>query len=184
MITEKIRKSQFDLEVTYIHNPIYSQTNTVYSLWLARSEMDTDFIFANGDVFFHVDVLKRLLKSKHGSCLAIDRKKVGEEEIKVKIENGLVTEIGKKIEPSRADGEFVGVAKFGNEINDSFKRRLEEVVEEGKTKMFFEAAVQRLLSNNELYEVDVSNLPVIEIDTHTDLNEARNLVRKTRESSK
>lgn len=183
MIYKKLNEKKFDLEVTFIRNPIYSETNTIYSLWLARYEMNTDFIFLNGDVFFHVDVMKRLLNARHGSCLAIDRKKVGEEEIKVKIEDGLVTEIGKKINPSIADGEFVGIAKFANKINDSFKRKLEEFVKEGKTKMFFEVAVQHLLNDNKLYEVDVSDLHCIEIDTHTDLNEARNLFLKTRENS-
>lgn len=184
LIYNKLRKSQFDLEFTFVINPIYSKTNTVYSLWLARNEMNTDFIFLNGDVFFHLEVLTRLLNAPYGSCLAIDRKEVGEEEVKVKIEDGFITEIGKNINTSLAHGEFVGIAKFANEINNSFTRRLEEVVKEGKTNAFFEEALQRLLIDNKFYPVDISDLPCIEIDTHADLREARNLFLKIRENTR
>lgn len=181
MIQKKLKKSPFDLEVKYVRNPIYYKTNTVYSLWLARNEMNTDFIYLNGDVFFHRDVLRRLIDSEHNTCLAIDRKRrVGEEEVKVKIVDGLVKEIGKEIKASMADGEFVGVAKFSNEINVAFKKRLDEVVKEGKVNAFFELAVQRMLNDGNLYAVDVSDLPCIEIDTYNDLEEARNIFLKIR----
>lgn len=181
MIQEKLKKSSFDLEVKYVRNPIYYKTNTVYSLWLARNEMNTDFIYLNGDVFFHRDVLRRLIESEHNTCLAIDRKRrVGEEEVKVKAVDGLIKEIGKEIKASAADGEFVGIAKFSNEINVTFKKRLDEVVKEGKVNAFFELAVQRMLNDYNLYAVDINDLPCIEIDTYNDLEEARNIFLKIR----
>jgi len=179
MILEKLKQGFSDLEIRYVKNPIYYRTNTVYSLWLARNEMNTDFIYLNGDVFFHRDILKRLIDSELNTCLAIDKKRrVGEEEVKVKIVDGLVKEIGKEIKHSMADGEFIGVAKFCKEINVVFKKRLDEVVEEGKVNAFFELAVQRMLSNYDLHAVDVSDLPCIEIDTYDDLEEARNIFFK------
>jgi len=185
MILEKLKRGFSDLEIKYVRNPIYYKTNTVYSLWLARNEMDTDFIYLNGDVFFHRDILRRLIHSEHNTCLAIDKKRrVGEEEVKVKIVNGLVKEIGKEINHSMADGEFIGVAKFCKEINVMFKKRLDEVIKEGKVNAFFELAVQRMLSDHDLYTVDVSDLPCIEIDTFNDLEEAKKLVLKIRDEAR
>jgi len=179
LIKEKLKRGFSDLEIRYVRNPIYYKTNTVYSLWLARKEMNTDFIYLNGDVFFHRDILKRLIDSERNTCLAIDKKRrVGEEEVKVKILDGLVKRIGKEMKHSTADGEFIGVAKFCKEINIVFKKRLDEVVKEGKVNAFFELAVQRMLSDYDLYAVDVSDLPCIEIDTYDDLEEARNLFFK------
>lgn len=121
------------------------------------------------------------MNSEHNACLAIDRKRrVGEEEVKVKIVDELIKEIGKGIKASMTDGEFVGVAKFSNEINAAFRKRLNEVVEEGKVNAFFELAVQRMLNDCYLYAVDVSDLPCIEIDTYNDLEEARNIFLKVR----
>jgi choline kinase len=185
MILKKLEESSFDLETKYVRNPIYYKTNTVYSLWLARNEMDTDFLYLNGDVFFHKGVLKRLIDAKHDTCLAIDMKrKIGEEEVKVKIAESLVKDIGKEIEPLIANGEFVGVAKFSKEINVVFKKRLDEVVKEGKLNAFFELSVQRMLNDCDVYAVDVSDLPCIEIDTYNDLEEARNIFPKIRDELK
>lgn len=178
MIIRKIEQSSFDLEIKYVDNPIYYKTNTVYSLWLARKEMNDNFIYLNGDVLFHENVLKRLVESEYATCLAIDKKNVGKEEIKVKIVNNIIKEIGKEIEPSTADGEFIGIAKFSKEINVSFKKKLDEVVKEGKTNAFFELAVQRMLQGHNVYAIDISDLPCIEIDTHQDYNEAKRIYLK------
>ena len=172
MILEKIRHCSFDLRIEYMINPIYSKTNTAYSLWLVRDEMNQDFVYLNGDVFFHMNILKRLLRSKCNTCLAIVRKEVGAEEVKVKLCNGLVTELNKEIAPSVADGEFVGIAKFSQSINDAFKKGLNDIVNEGRLNAFFELAIERLLKIYNLWAVDVSDLPCIEIDTHKDLDDA------------
>lgn len=180
-ILEKLKQSSFDLKIKCVRNPIYYKTNTVYSLWLARNEMDTDFVYLNGDIFFHVNVLRRLIDSKYDTCLAIDTKRmVGKEEVKVRTIDGVIREIGKEMEASLADGEFIGIAKFSKEINVLFRKGLDEIVKEGEVNAFFELAVQRMLNNYTIYAVDVSNLPCIEIDTHDDLEEAKNMYRKIR----
>jgi len=178
MVLEELRQYSLDLEIKHTFNPMYSKTNTAYSLWLVRNEMNKDFVYLNGDVFFHINILKRLLHSKHDTCLAVAGKEVGTEEVKVKLSNGLVTELGKEIEPSLADGEFIGIAKFSQRVTDVFSGKLDEIINEGKLNAFFELAVQRLLKTCEVWAVDVSDLPCIEIDTHEDLDDARKLYLK------
>jgi len=70
MILEKLKRGFSDLEIRHVRNPIYYKTNTVYSLWLAGNEMNTDFIYLNGDVFVHRDILRSLIDSEHNTCLA------------------------------------------------------------------------------------------------------------------
>jgi len=178
MILEKLRQCSFDLRIRHTLNPVYSKTNTAYSLWLVRNEMNQDFIYLNGDVFFHTSILKRLIRSKHDTCLAIVRKEVGAEEVKVKLANDLITGLSKEMIPSSANGEFVGIAKFSQSINDAFKTKLNEIVNEGKLNAFFELAVQRLLKSHNVWAVDVSDLPCIEIDTYRDLNDAKRIYLK------
>lgn len=182
MICRKIRQAPFDLSVNYIWNEIYYKTNTAYSLWLARNEMDEDFIYLNGDVLFHQEALRRLIQSKFDTCLAISKKKVGKEEMKVRIANCIIRRIGKEMEPSLADGEFIGIARFSKEFNVLLKKKLEEVIKEGKLNAFFEHAVQRTLRTHSIYAVDVSDIPCIEIDNHGDFNEAKRMYLKIEES--
>jgi len=178
-VIEKVKKS-FSLEVRFVLNPIYYKTNTVYSLWLARKFIkDSDFIYLNGDVVFHREVLKRLLDSCHDNCIAVERKLVSEEEVKVVLgSNNIVKAIGKNIELSKAYGEFIGIAKFSKNFSGLFINKLNEVVGEGLINEFFEVALNRALKNYEVYAVDISGIPCIEVDTYEDFNTAKKIYSK------
>lgn len=172
-IIYKIESLNSELDVNFIHNPIYYKTNTVYSLWLARESIKDDFVYLNGDVMFHKEVLERLLKSHYDTCIAVERKQVGEEEVKVRLVSNLVTAIGKDIELSKAHGEFIGIAKFSKRFNQLFINKLNDVVKEGKVNEFFEVALDRALKTYDVYAIDVSDLPCIEVDTYEDFNTAK-----------
>jgi len=172
-IVEGVKNKDFDLETEFIQNPIYYKTNTVYSLWLAREYIKNDFVYLNGDVVFHKEALRRLLKSHYDTSIAVERKQVKEEEVKVRLVSNLVTAIGKDIELSKAHGEFVGIAKFSKRFNQLFINKLSEVVKEGKVNEFFEVALDRTLKSYDVYAVDVSDLPCVEVDTYEDFNTAK-----------
>lgn len=172
-IFEEIKKKHFDLEIEFVENPIYYKTNTVYSLWLARERLRDDFVYLNGDVVFHKEILERLLKPHYDTCIAVERKQVSEEEVKVRLVSNLVTTIGKDMELSKAHGEFIGIAKFSKRFNQLFINKLSEVVKEGKVNEFFEVALDRVLKTYEVYAIDVSDLPCIEVDTYEDFNTAK-----------
>lgn len=174
-IIRKIEGLNFELDVKFTYNPIYYKTNTVYSLWLAREHIKNDFVYLNGDVVFHKDVLEQLLKSHYDTCIAVERKQVNEEEVKVRLVSNLVRAIGKDIELSKAHGEFIGIGKFSKRFNQLFINKLNEVVKEGKVNEFFEVALDRALKSFDVYAVDVSDLPCIEVDTYEDFNIAKKL---------
>lgn len=174
-IFQKLEEKNFGLDLKFVRNPIYYKTNTVYSLWLAKEEANEDFVYLNGDVVFHKNVLKRLLDSQFDTCLAIKKKKVGEEEVKVELVSNVIKTIGKKIQPVEAHGEFVGIAKFSQEFNKLFIDKLNEVVGERKVNAFFEVALNRALKHYDVYAIDVSDLPCIEIDSYEDFSVARNI---------
>jgi len=180
-ILQKIKSLNLDLTVKFIQNPIFDKTNTIYSLWLAKDEIKTDFVYLNGDVIFHKYVLKRLINSSYDTCLAVDMKKVGQEEVKVKLFSNKVKAIGKNIDPTKAQGEFVGIAKFSRKFNAIFKEKLDEVVKEGRINTFFEEALNRTLKHYSVYAIDISDLPCIEIDSREDYDMARRIYSKIAE---
>lgn len=163
-----------DVNATWVENPDYETTNTINSLWRARESMAGDFLYFNADVLFHPEVVGRLLAAK-GSRLAVDHKSCAEEEVKVvQDEAGRILEIGKKLDPARCAGEFIGIAKFEAAMNGAFIESLERHnLELGNVNLFFEAAVHDIVGECPLHEVDVSDLPAIEIDFPDDLKQAR-----------
>ena len=56
----------------YIENPEYLTTNSIYSLYLARGELDTDVFLFNCDILFHPEVLERMLNSGRPNVVAVD----------------------------------------------------------------------------------------------------------------
>ncbi len=50
------------MRITYITSPVYKTTNNIYSLWLARREIDEPFLLIESDLVFNPEMLKDMLK--------------------------------------------------------------------------------------------------------------------------
>ena len=58
--------------VRYVENDQFRTTNSLYSLYLAREELDTDLFLFNCDILFHDSVLRRMLDSPFANVVAVD----------------------------------------------------------------------------------------------------------------
>ena len=153
------------LRYTTVVNHQFFDTNTAYSLWLARDHFEgDDILYFNGDVMFPPALPQRLLDSALPNPLAIEIKPCGDEEVKVVVDGGgRVTQISKEVDTSAALGEFIGV---------------ERIVASGDRSAYFEKALESLAAEHPLSSVDVTDLPCIEIDFPEDLENARELAEK------
>ena len=57
-------KQTADQEVKLLYNPFYAVSDNLISLWVARSEMNEDFILLNGDNIFHPHSVRTLTKER------------------------------------------------------------------------------------------------------------------------
>jgi choline kinase len=167
--------------VTFIHNSLFTSTNNIYSLWLAKDEViGDDMMMMDSDIIFDKLIITELLMSGYKNCLALKRHEVHDEEIKVKTDaEGRVLEIGKNVSPEDAAGESIGIEIFGKEtLPELFGILSQMVVTEKKVNLFYEAAFQRLADNKkDLFVVDISEFLCMEIDTREDLLLADELIR-------
>ncbi len=160
--------------ITFVENSRFAQTNTIFSLYLARNFMTGPFFYVNADVIFDHRLVARLQANPADSALAIHSGPCGPEEVKVVIENERITLISKEIPPKNCHGEFVGIARFGPNIAPPFAQTLTRLVEENHIENdFFERAVNELCPQWPLTPIDISDLPCREIDYPSDLDEAR-----------
>lgn len=163
-------KQFIDQGVQLHYNPFYKTTNVVGSFWFVRNLLDEPFIFIHADTFFESDILTKLLRTE-GNVLAVEFKECGEEEMKVKVSNHLITEISKEI--TKSDGEFIGVAKI--EDFEAIRLKLDELIE-NHYNSFFEIIIDSLLSKNILFRaIDVGDNIWEEVDLKEDYE---NLVQK------
>jgi len=177
---EQLRKHILEVlnedQVTFVENPIYDKTNTLYSLYLTCKFWDEDFIYFNADVLFKKELLQKISAGSEHSQLLVETKRCGEEEVKVILnDKGYITEIGKKIDIAKCAGEFIGIGKFCRETFPSFKKYLEQSVIEGQENNFFEYAVNLLIEECLLEAVSTEAIPCVEIDFPEDLDKAKEL---------
>ncbi len=167
---------RFGLVIKYVHNSDYSRTNNIFSLFLARSRLQgSAFLIVNSDLLFHPDILEKLLSdSREGVILAVDTlKSLGEEEMKVEIEDGKISNISKEIPLERAKGEYIGLARIDSSSSEEFFKALEEALEELGHGVFYEEAFRRYIERGgEVLYVSTEGKPWIEIDTPEDLRKA------------
>lgn len=159
-----------------IENPLFASTNSLYSLWLARPWLVGGFVVMNCDVLVHPQLVTDLLSARHEDALLLayadDGAVYGEEEMKVRVRRGRVVEISKEIDPDAADGENVGIAKFGVEGAGILLEEIEALVRAGDRRTWVPRAFQEFSRRRPLHAVGTRGLPWIEIDFPEDYERA------------
>lgn len=160
----------------FIENERYAETNSLYSLWLARDWVKGPFILMNSDLLYHPMVLDRLLREK-GSALVFDSTSSrGLEQTKVAINRGRVVDLGKDLPGEAARGESLGLLRFDAAgAHALFKRAHYLVTHGGETDWVIEG-LRSVCAEVEVRGLNVAGLPWVEIDFPGDLDRARNEV--------
>ena len=164
-------------EVTFVENIHFAETSSLYSLWLAREHLVDGFVVLNSDVLFHSSMLAKLLKSSRDDALLIsnsdkESNPMGDEEMKVKVKEELVVDISKDLDPNEADGENVGIVKFGPQGAKALVRYMDGLISTGAVKDWAPRAFLEFARNHPLHALSTDGLPWIEIDFPEDYERA------------
>ncbi len=178
MLMKHLKHNFPNLNFNFLINHHYFETNTAYSIYLARDELNTNYVLMNADIVYPIEMLKKIINSKSDNALAVDIKSCGREEVKV-IDGGnkKIVAIGKDLIEAQCLGEFIGVAKLSKNFVQLFSNSLKNLINAGGQNDYFEAAIQPLLDKTNVYYVDVSKYPCMEIDFIEDLELARELYK-------
>lgn len=164
--------------VTYVDNSRFAETNSLYSLWTARALLYEGFVVLNCDVLFHPALLDDLLATHHDAALLISYREpgqeYGEEEMKVKVNGGFVTDMSKTMDPAVADAENLGIVKFGPATAPALIGILDRVVAEGRLREWAPRAFCEFAQSHPLRAIATRGYPWIEIDFPEDYTRAVN----------
>lgn len=157
----------------FIENPRFAETNSLYSLWLARDWVKGPFVLLNCDLLFPQEVLGRLLASG-GNTLAFDStSSKGLEQTKVAIKEGRVIDLGKDLQPELARGESLGLLCFDAAGCRALFSRADALVRGGSEKSWVIEAVRSACAEVSVRALNVADLPWAELDFPADLERAR-----------
>lgn len=163
--------------VEFVENKDFATTSSLYSLWLAREHLSDGFVVLNSDVLFHPQILANLLDSTIDDALLISKTEhqgspLGDEEMKVKLQDGLVVDISKEMDPLEADGENVGIVKFSAAGAKVLIGYMNELIANGGAKDWAPRAFREFARNHRLSALSTDGLPWIEIDFPEDYKRA------------
>jgi choline kinase len=171
------------VDITFIYNERYEQTNNIYSLWLTRPYTEgQDVLLLDSDIVFDPQIVARLLDCGQADALALNRHELGEEEIKVIVDaDNRVTEISKVCSIQQAIGESIGIEKMSAAYTRALFAELQRMIEgEGLDNVFYERAFERLIpQGHSFYVLDTTELFSIELDTVSDFEQAKRLIPPT-----
>jgi choline kinase len=163
--------------VTYLENGRFAETNSLYSLWMARALLKDGFVVLNCDVLFHPGLLTDLLTSPHQDALLIAYREAhqppyGEEEMKVRVREGRVVDLSKTMDSTEADGENLGIVKFGADGVPILVEIMDRLVAAGELRAWAPRAFSEFAKVRPLHVVGTRGLPWIEIDFPEDYQRA------------
>lgn len=155
------------LHFTFVKNPIYDQTNYIYSIYCAREYLDDDIILMHGDLVFEHEVFDKVMESSV-SCMTVSSTlPLPEKDFKAVVKDDMVLKVG--VEFFNNAMEAQALYKL---LKDDWKVWLDKIVEfceSDKRKVYAENALNELDGAANIHALDVENLLCSEIDNPEDL---------------
>ena len=165
--------------VSFVTNKRFGETSSLYSLWLAKEHLRDGFVVLNCDVLFHPALLTRLLSAPFADALLVDfvdkqNNQLGDEEMKVKVRDGVVVDISKNMDPAEADGENVGVVKFSRDGARRLITEMDRLISSGECdRDWAPRAFREFAQRYPLHAISTGEYPWIEIDFPEDYRRAQ-----------
>lgn len=158
----------------FIENPVFAETNNIYSLWLARDWLKgSSFAILNADVVLDDRILPPALSSSAPITMIVDPA-WRDETMKVIIVKDRVVRMSKQISRTDFSGTYIGITVVDSTAYGRLFDRIGDLIGRGNDKIFFNAAVQELADEGlHVAYTETAGLPWAEIDDPGDLAFAR-----------
>lgn len=159
-----------------LFNPFYEVADNLASCWIARAEMNNNFLLLNGDTVLAPELVSDILQAPMSPItLCIDFKKVfDEDDMKVQLNaQGLVRQVSKKLSTEETDAESIGLIYFRGKGVLLFRKAVEQALRNpDKLGSWYLTIIDTLAKNDVVYSYSVLGHRWCEIDYIQDLHKA------------
>lgn len=166
VLIEYCTNLKLNLNIVYVYNSKYLDTNYIYSIYCAREYLDDDIIVIHGDLVFENAVAAKVFYSPC-SCMAVSSSvPLPDKDFKAVIENGKIVRIGIKF----FDNSVAAQPLYKYFKNDFllWMNKIIEYCENGKVTVYAEEAFNEISDECNLFPMDCKKLICSEIDTPND----------------
>ncbi len=176
---EKLVAQNYPKQVRTLYNPFYQVADNMGTCWLARGEMDRDFVLINGDTLFEQEVVETLLNgAQHPITLATDHKEEAydDDDMKVTLDGIQLLNVGKQIPAEHIHGESIGMLRFQGEGPALFREHLDrEMRREASVSRWYLSTIAQLAQTGVVGIQSIKGLTWGEVDCQADLRSVEQL---------
>ncbi len=179
-VIDDIARRQTAVRVRTLYNPFFAQCDNLGTCWIARHEMQGDFIIVNGDTLFEAAIMRRLLATDVGAAVTLvtdSKPAYDDDDMKVVVRDGRLRRVGKQLDRAEVNGESIGMMCFRREGGARFTAQLDHMMRYGTgLKQWYLAAVDKLADDGLVATCPIDGLSWCEIDDRADLERAARVV--------
>lgn len=158
---------KLDLHITFVKNPVYDQTNYIYSIYCAREFLDDDIVMLHGDLVFEASVLEDIVNNVD-SCMTISSTlPLPDKDFKAVVKDGEVKKVG--IEFFTDAVACQPVYKLNKADWKIWLDNIVKFCENDNRKCYAENALNEITDKLIIKSFDVEDRLCSEIDTQDDL---------------
>ena len=159
---------ELPMHIAFVNNPLYAETNYIYSIYCARDALrDDDIVLMHGDLVFEAGVLEDVLASER-SCMKVSSTlPLPEKDFKAVVHDGRVEKVGVEFFDNAMEAQALYHLKEAD-----WKLWLDKICEyceSGDRKCYAEKAFNEISADCTVYAFDARDRLCAEIDTPEDL---------------
>ncbi len=174
---ENVANKFKNINITFIDNPKYKETNYIVSMDYAYDYIDDDFLFLHGDLVFNKNLVRKLLNSNEESlCLYNELKKKPEKDFKGRIINNYLKEVSVNIFDDNCYA-FQPLYKLSKKDITLWKEKVREFVNNGKVKVYAENALNEITDKTNIKAFSYKDDYIDEIDNKEDYERVSNEIK-------
>lgn len=164
------------LKITFVNNPLYSATNYIYSMYLAKQYLDDDIILIHGDLVFDKTLLFDIIANPQPSlCLINTHIPLPAKDFKGRIENGYLKQVSIDIFDDNCYALFP-LYKLSRQCMQSWLKEITAFVEKGITNVYAENALNNISEKLSIKPMLTNGHYINEIDTPDDYKRVKSEV--------
>jgi phosphoenolpyruvate phosphomutase len=156
------------LDVIFVNNPVYTRTNYIYSMFLAKEYLQGDIILLHGDLVMEPTVLRDLVYSINSTVTVDCLLPLSVRDFKARLDSGRISAIGT---------EFFGndcvacqpAYKWKQVDFEIWLDKISEFCQNGETGVYAENALNLISDKVNLYPMELERRLCNEIDDLNDL---------------
>jgi len=166
-----------DLNIEYIHSPLYRTTNNIYSLWIARNIINEPFVLLESDLVLNTSLLNEMV---FPNKMAVAKMQPWLDGTTVSLnKHNQVTKLHKETTDTYTDIRYktVNIYSFSLSSWRAIVKKLNQYISMGSVSCYYETVFAEMIADKSLTFESVSfdHKPWYEIDTINDLAEAEKL---------